>query len=65
MGPLWPDSFLMVSSFSAFLGLLSVPLAWMTLRKYSKDDLKNRKLRILFGQQSLKTKYQRQGKEKR
>lgn len=36
----------------------------MTLRKFSKDDLKNRKLPILFGQQSPKTKYQRQGKEK-
>lgn len=34
----------------------------MTLKKYSKDGLKNRKLQILFGQQSLKTKYQSQGR---
>lgn len=50
------------SSFSAFLVLQSVHLAWMTLKKYSKDGLKNRKLQILFGQRSLKTKYQSQGR---
>ena len=53
------------SSFSAFLGLQSVHLAWMTLKKYSEDGLKNRKLQIPFGQQSLKTKYRSQGKEKK
>lgn len=55
----------MLFPFAAFLGLQCVHLAWMTLKRYSKDGLKNRKLQILCGQQSPKTKYRSQGKEKK
>lgn len=56
---------LTLSVFAAFLGLPCVHLAWMTLKKYSEDGLKNRKPQILCGQQSPKTKYQSQGKKKK